>query len=436
MVRKITLCCILAFVASCASQQKESAPTASPSTTEDTVSDGPVDRDDAVAGKRAEEETVNTGVVPLVTATNEFAFDLLKVVPDGNMVMSPYGAASMLTLVLAGTEAETSAELRTALHLRGKEGDMHDQFRRLHDQLRLREQNEDHERGFRIRAINGIWHSPKTAILPAFRRVAEREHLAQIETVDFDAVPETHAKISKFFDDATAGRIVDVVPPRAIDQSTRLVVANATYFDAAWDDRFHPASTTLLAFETPDGSVEVPTMRGTQHVRHFANDKVHAVALPYVGGDVEAIVLVPQSGDADAFAQGLDVRYYEWIVQQMEHTDVAIHLPRFSIGSELDFPTAMGALGVRRLFDAETAQLGRLSSAPETLYVNSMVHNATMEIDEEGTVAAAGSAAIMGALGSGGGSQPVEFRADRPFLIVVRDVPTGAILFIARVVRP
>lgn len=421
----------VATLAACAGQKQEAE-----RTTPSEVTIAESESVDRARQGAADDAKIVRGIEELVASNNRFAFDLFKSIPPGDTFVSPHGVASALAIVYAGADGDTATEIQKTLRARMGERDLHSRFEILHGALRQREEegSPHEERGFKLRVVNGVWHDDSVTPRPEFLRIAQGQHLAEVESLSFRTKPEAAIeRINEHVDDATRGKIQQLVGPDTVNALTRVVVTNAVYFDAPWLSPFSREATTQEEFAAPSGARSVPMMRQVGRFRYFEGKDVQVVALPYGTGDVEALILLPQ-GDASTFGDGLDADYFQWLVGQTSPRQVDVAMPRFELQSKVDLRRVLQAMGMQKAFVPEQADFGNLAAEGE-FFISAMVHEARVRVDEEGTEAAAATAAVA-SVTSMPAEPPVEFRADRPFLVAIRDVPTGALLFLGRVLEP
>jgi serpin B len=426
------------MTAACASRKEaaqkaeEAARTAKP-----TAEVEELDREESVADETGvESERRRVGVEDLVRTNNVFAFDLLKSLPVGeNLAVSPHGVASTLAIAQAGADGETADEIEQTLRVEIGERDLHRKFEQLHDELRRREETSGRTRGrgFRLRVATGVWYDDDVSPRSRFLRVANNRHFATPTALDFGVPKNARAAIDGRIADATGRQKVEVVPA-SVSELTQLLLTNAVQFDAPWEVPFERAATRPLPFDAPSGTRKVATMSGEGRFGYVDGDGFTLLELPYAGGQVAASVILPDENSA-SFDAGLTPQYFDWLVSAARQTQVDVRLPRFSFGSRHSLKPVLSSMGMPAVFDPKKADLSRVArtSDDRPFYLADIVHQGWIDVDEDGSRAAA--SATSGASG-GAGSEAVEFHVDRPFLFVVRDLPTGAILFVARVVEP
>jgi len=231
----------------------------------------------------------------------------------------------------------------------------------------------------------------------------------------------------------TAERIQDILPPGVITPDTRLVLANAIYFDAAWQFPFNADATQDGPFTLLDGSqVTVPLMQrsGTQML-HAAGPGYEAVLLPYVGDTVQMMVILPEDGQFAAVEAALSADFLNQVRRQFQLRDVTLTMPRFEFDTNLGLKDLLSGMGMQVPF-SEAADFSGIA-ADSDLFISDALHRGTITVDEEGTEAAAATVIIVGVTSI---VESVAVTLDRPFIFTIMDQQTGTILFLGRVLNP
>ena len=288
--------------------------------------------------------------------------------------------------------------------------------------------------GFRLNIVNAIWGQDGYAFLPQFLDTLARNYGAGLRIVDFvNAEEAARLTINDWVSEQTEGRIEDLIPAGSIDAATRLVLTNAIYFNAAWAEPFVPEQTRDGAFHLLDGSkVTVPMMSQTTSHRYAQGDGYQAVEMAYDGHELSMLILLPEEGGFEGFEQALDAGQVEAIVEDLGNQQVALTLPSFEFDTKFSLEKTLAEMGMPLAF-APSADFSGMTGTRE-LFISQVIHQAFVAVDEAGTEAAAATAVMM-KLGAAPG-EPVEVRADRPFIFFIRDNATGAVLFAGRVVDP
>jgi len=252
-----------------------------------------------------------------------------------------------------------------------------------------------------------------------------------VRLVDYVAQPEAaRALINSWVDDQTEHRIPELLVPGIITSDTRLTLVNAIYLKAPWQTPFQPSATRPGTFTLADGStVEVPMMAARTSLPYAAGNGWQAVELPYIGHALALTVIMPD--DLAAFESSLTADQLAAIIEDLGEYNVTLTFPKFGIETKAMLAALLAALGMPSAFDGR-ADFSGITTA-EALLISDVVHQANIDVDEKGTEAAAATAVVMR---GGAAPQSVTLHVDRPFLFALRDVPTGAVLFLGRVLDP
>ena len=248
-----------------------------------------------------------------------------------------------------------------------------------------------------------------------------------------NATEESRTTINNWVSDQTEGRIKDLIPRGAIDQLTRLVLTNAIYFNAAWQHSFEKNSTSNDTFHLLTGNeVSVPMMRQTESFRYTAGNDFQAVELPYDGRELSMLIIVPDTGQFKTFESTLSTKRINEIIKQLSYGRVALTMPKFEFDFNIGLKEKLKTMGMPLAFSGQADFSGM--DGNNDLYITDVLHKAFVAVDESGTEAAAATVVIVGATAMP--AQPVEMTVDRPFIFMIRDVKTGSILFLGRVLNP
>jgi serpin B len=374
----------------------------------------------------------------LIEGNSAFAFNLYQALreKDGNLFYSPHSISLALAMTYAGARGETEQQMADTLHFILSQDSLHSAFNSLDIELDKRgqeAQGKDGE-GFRLNIVNAIWGQKDYSFLPAFLDVLAQNYGAGLRTLDFIKEAEkSRVTINDWVSDQTEGRIEDLIPKGAIDALTRLVLTNAIYFNAAWEYPFNEDMTAEGSFYLLDGEqVTVPMMKQTESFGYTEGEGYQAVELCYDGGELSMVIFLPEAGQFEAVEQGLQAQCVDTIIKGLQHAEVTITMPQFEFDSDFSLKDTLAGMGMPIAF-TENADFSGMTGNRE-LFISDVIHKAFVSVDEKGTEAAAASAVIMTL--SAMPSQLVEVTIDRPFIFLIRDIDTGAILFVGRVLNP
>ncbi len=370
-------------------------------------------------------------------AIDAFGLDLLRVLARGNnTVVSPASIAIALAMAQAGAGGQTASQMNAVLHGAGSGSGA--EINALDQALAERNGTftdaEGHDLTVALRVANAPFAQAGMALAPSYLDALASRFGAGLRLVDYRRDPEAARNlINAWVKSQTEGRIPRLLAPGILDTLTRLTLVNAIYLKAPWQVPFDAELTTPSPFTQTDGStVAVPTMAGGgQQLRYAEGSGWKAVELPYAGGSLAMTIVVPD--DLAAFVQHLDATQFGQITGALATREVELWLPRFAIQAETDLAGTLSALGMPLAFDSRLADFSGIT-AEERLHISAVVHQANISVDEKGTEAAAATAVVMAATAMPADS--VMLRVDRPFLFAVRDLPTGAILFLGQVADP
>ncbi|HYN47402.1 MAG TPA: serpin family protein, partial [Candidatus Nanopelagicales bacterium] len=392
-------------------------------------------------------------------AINAFGLDLLQRAgtPGANVVLSPTSIALALAMARAGARAETAAQMDTVMRSVGSDR-LAGAANALDAALASRSGTFNGPDGealeVTLRIANATFAQQGMSIEKPFLDALAARFGSGVRLVDYVSDPQAaRGIINAWVKKRTAGRIPDLLKPADVSTATRIALVNAIYLKAPWLDRFEPGETGPGRFTRADGSrVTVPLMHlessglgPTFPVAIGAGWR--AVRMPYLGsqseqngGSLAMTIIVPT--DLAAFERSLTAAKLADVTNTtddgglLDVRKVDLTLPRFSIESRFDLAEVLETMGMPLAFDPDRADFTGIATLPDGLFIKAVIHQANIDVDEKGTEAAAATAIVLATGGPGDTSKPVVIRADRPFLFVLTDIPTGAILFIGRVADP
>lgn len=370
-------------------------------------------------------------------ALEAFGLDLYRALSPGqtNLVFSPTSIALALAMARAGAQGQTAAEMDAVMHALASDdhaGWLNALDQALASRNRISTDDSGQELPVTLRIANAPFAQEGMPLEAAYLETLAARYGAGLRLVDYaSATEEARQAINAWVDKRTEQRIPELLVEGVLTPATRLTLVNAIYLKAPWQTPFFEGATEEGTFTRADGStVEVPFMSTSASLPHASGDGWQAVEIPYLGGSLALTVILPD--DLADFEQGLTPDGLAAITSSLADTQVALTLPRFGIESKAELATILAALGMPTAF-GDAADFSGITSA-EQLAISNVVHQANIDVDEEGTEAAAATAVVMRE--SAMPSDQVSVRLDRPFLFALRDVPTGAILFLGRVGDP
>jgi serpin B len=376
-------------------------------------------------------EALRGDVAEVARSSNRFAFDLYRdLAGDGseNLFFSPYSITTALSMTMAGAAGRTEGEMAVVLHLNLPGEQLHPACGALVASLDRGSQFS----GYRLDIANGLWAQQGFPFLEEFLSIPRNEYGAEVGQFDFASEADAARRsINEWVAGKTADRIRDLFPPGTITDLTRLVLANAIYFKGNWDRRFDPDRTQEGDFYVGDGrSVRAPMMHQHGEFAYAEVEEVQILEMPYVGRDLSMIVLLPERDGLARLEERLDAStLLEWLPPRRE-TELYVSFPKFRVTAAYVLNQVLAGMGMPSAFDPDLADFSAMIGT-KGLFIQTVVHQGFVEVNEVGTEAAAATG-----VGSGLTSAPPEFRADRAFVYLIRDNVTETILFLGRLVDP
>jgi serpin B len=382
----------------------------------------------AVCGEPGDVPSVANGI-------NALAFDLYGKLrsEDGNLFLSPYSISTALAMTWAGARGATEQEMAKTLHFDLGQDQLHPACGQLIERLNAAGKAGD----FELDVANRLWGQSDYKILTDFQKTVKTFYGADIAPADFQKNAEGARKeINGWVEKKTKDKIKDLLQPGVLQPLTRLVLVNAIYFKGAWTTAFDKKATTTRPFTLENGKkVNVPMMRQVKDFAYAEDETVQVLELPYKGNELSMIVLLPRTVDGrKALEEKLTVENLNRWTGAASHKRVDVQLPRFKSTSQFELSNTLNELGMKDAFSPQADFSGMTGN--RYLFISAIIHKAFVDVNEKGTEAAAATAVTMREACAPPKEPPVEFRADHPFVFLIRDNPSNAILFLGRVMNP
>jgi serpin B len=341
-------------------------------------------------------------------------------------------------MTYAGARGETETQMADTLRFLLSQQNLHPAFNGLDIELSQRGEGAEGKdgEGFRLNVVNAIWGQQDYEFLPEFLDVLAVNYGAGLRLLDFINQPEeSRVTINNWVSDQTEERIKDLIPQGVIDSITRLVLTNAIYFNAAWMYPFEKESTSDGMFYLLDGSdVTVSMMKQTESFGYAEGEGYRAVELPYDGRELSMVIVLPGDGRFREFESSLTSALVDDILSDLElgRQKIALTMPKFEFESSFGLVDTLAGMGMPIAF-SEGADFSGMTGNND-LCIGDVIHKAFVSVDEAGTEAAAATAVVMELTGIP--QPPLELAIDRPFIFMIRDLETAAVLFVGRVENP
>jgi len=392
--------------------------------------------------------TSQSDLAALADDNNAFAFDAYQTLKgDTNMFLSPYSISLALAMTYAGARNSTAQQMADTLHFTLPDDNLNTAFNSLDLQLSQRGQGAKgtEGKGFKLNIVNAIWGQKDFTFLQDFLDTLAENYGAGIRLLDFRGEPEpSRVTINDWVSDQTEGKIKDLIPRGAINAFTRLVLTNAIYFNAAWQYQFHREATADDTFHLLGGKeVTVPMMHQTERFQYAESNDYQAIELPYDGRELSMVVLLPKEGQFASFEESLDAGKVAGIIQSLEYKKVILSMPKVKFTSSFNLNKALSQMGMPVAFNpplstdcsAEYANFSGMDGKCD-LFISDVIHQAFVAVDEAGTEAAAATAVIVGVTSAPPPEEIITMDINRPFIFLIRDIQTGTIIFLGRVLNP
>ena len=369
----------------------------------------------------------------IINGNNKFAIDFFShLVENGeeknNIFFSPWSISTALALVNEGARGQTSDEMQSVFGFPADDNARRSSFSAIQKDLNSGKGN------YSLSTANALWIKEGYKLSDNYVDVAKQSYDSEVANVDFTK-EEARLHINGWVESKTNEKIKDLIPPGILDDLTRLVITNAIYFKGTWVTQFDEKNTTMEDFRIDaENSSKVSMMKlEEEYFKYGETESMQVIELPYHGQKVSMLVLLPKNiDDASTFERLLTVENLVALKQSLRNQTVTVHFPKFKLETEYSLSKSLSELGMPTAFDPDRADLSGITTA-EQLYISAALHKAFVEVNEEGTEAAAATGVIIGTTSFH--EIPV-FRADHPFVFIIQDSETGNILFLGMFTNP
>jgi len=370
----------------------------------------------------------------VVNGNNAFALDLYVKLSQGggNIFFSPSSISTALAMTYAGARGNTAAEMARVLHFPGTGEGFHAAFHDLVADLDGRL----NEKGNELNVANALWGQKGFDFLEEFIDLTRKYYGAGFQEVDYvGAAEEARQTINAWVEKETKGKIKDLIPPGVLSVDTRLVLTNAIYFYGKWALEFEKKNTRDAPFTLMSGeTVQVPMMNRKWDYDYMENEEMQALELPYGDGAASMVILLPKKKDVlPGLEKALTGETYSTWLEGIRKREVVVAIPKFTMTSQFNLKSTLSSMGMKEAFMPDADFSGM--AIKEKIFIDEVIHKAFVDVSEKGTEAAAATGVMMRLTSAASESPPI-FRADHPFLFVIRDGKTGSILFMGRVMDP
>ena len=374
----------------------------------------------------------------IVDGNNRFAFKLFHAVNDGvagtNQVFSPFSVSTALAMVYAGARNETKTQMSRTMDF-PTDDKFHGDYKKL-----LKDLDEGAADKIKLNIANGLWAQQDFPFLDPYFTLVRQNYGSELKSVDFkDALTreQTRKEINLWVEEQTNDKIKGLLSTNDLDRFTRLVLVNAIYFYGDWANPFKKESTAPNEFYiSGETKIKTPFMNRAGSYPYYEDAKIQALEIPYKDNIASMIIFLPNAKDGlPEFEKLFDFKYYSDILDSFQPTEVRLSLPKYKIDSRIGLGNTLSQMGMPLAFSPGSADFSGMTGARD-LCISKVIHQAFIEVDEKGTEAAAATAVVMMCTSARAPSDLKVFRADHPFIFIIKDNSTGSILFIGKMMRP
>jgi len=394
----------------------------------------------------AEKENMDKKII--VDGNNEFALDLFAKLQStkGNLFFSPYSISTALAMTYAGARNQTESQMAEVLHFpvsanrrmdsSSKSLPDRQQFPKEFGKIIKDLNNRGQKGAYTLTVANALWGQKDYGFLEEFLELIESSYDGRLNEADFiRAAENARETINAWVEKKTNGKIKNLISQGVLNAMTRLVLTNAIYFKGNWAKQFKEDRTQDAPFTLADGNkINVAMMNQKAEFGYMETDTFQALEMPYVDHELSMVILLPKKFDAlDEFEKTLTLENLTQWLTKIHKREVVVFVPKFKMTSQFSLASVLKSMGMEDAFSSNADFSG--INGKRDLFISAVIHKAYVEVNEEGTEAAAATGVVMRLTSVGPAPIPV-FRADHPFLFLIRDNLTGSILFIGRVANP
>jgi serpin B len=371
----------------------------------------------------------------VVEGNNTFAVGLYSQLrkQDGNLFFSPESISTAFAMAYAGARGATASEMANTLHFTVPPERLHPAMGQLLENL-----NAAHQ-GYQLHVADALWAEKDYTFLEDFLKLTASDYGAGFNRVDFKGAPESvRSTINQWVEQKTENKIKDLLPSGAVSSATRLVLTNAIYFKGDWQTQFDKASTKEEDFHLSQAqTTKAPLMHLQGRFNYFGGGTFQVLDIPYKSRELSMIVFLPDDANGLSLLEQsfTAANVQKWLSQLQPLAKVILTLPKFKMTQQFELGGALSAMGMSQAFDRNAADFSGMTGKRD-LWISAAIHKAFIDVNEEGTEAAAATGIVMRSMAMVREQPPIIFRADHPFLFLIRDNRSGGILFMGRVTDP
>ena len=382
-------------------------------------------------------EATTEGVNAVANSNNEFTADIYtELINDPtnqgkNVFLSPYSISSALAMTYEGARGTTAEEMKQVFHFPDEEIVLRSSYARLFNLINKPDKT------YKLNTANALWAQEDYPFLAEYLSTIETYYGGKVTNMDFVGNPDSSRQtINKWIEDQTYDKIKNLIPSGVITPLTRLVLTNAIYFKGTWLHQFDPEDTREMDFHVNDEetvNADMMFMHNEEDKFNYAeNEDLQIIELPYDGEEISMLVILPKDNKMSTLESSFTADNLELWKNSMTEKEVKIYLPKFKFETKYFMKPTLSDMGMPTAFSSN-ADFSGLDGTKD-LIISNVIHQAFVEVNEEGTEAAAATAVVVGETSM---PEPTPiFKADHPFIFIIQEKSTGAILFLGKVMDP
>jgi len=378
-------------------------------------------------------KATNEGLGIVVDANNQFALDLYLKFKDNpeysenNIFFSPYSISTALVMTYEGARGKTAEEMRSVFYFPEDDDMRRYSFAKVYNLINKKDKK------YKLHTANALWTQIDYPFLDEYLDLIEKYYAGKATNLDFvDETEKSRKIINGWVEDKTRNKIKDLIPAGILDADTRLVLTNAIYFKGTWLLQFNKEDTRQEDFKViPEKTVKVDMMSiAGEEFNYAETDKLQILKLPYEGEDLSMLIILPKENDLNSLEDSLSLEKLNELRNTLTKQKVDVFLPKFKFETKYFMEKTLIEMGMPSAFlNADFSGM----DGTKDLFISNVIHQAFVEVNEEGTEAAAATGVVMKEVAI---AENIIFRADHPFIFMIQERETGNILFMGRVFDP
>ena len=366
----------------------------------------------------------------LVDSLNDFSFDFYNKIAlneEGNIFFSPYSIFTALSMAYEGARENTSLEMENVLNILQNNSPTLGSFGRIYNLLNQKQE------GYKISTANAFWAHEDYEFINEYLDLLKKFYMAEANELDFSKNVEAAEIINTWIEQQTNDKIKDMIKPDMLSDLTKLVLTNAIYFKGLWDSPFNPKMTYETDFRLTTGEIVKVDMMGDpkNSVFNFSEtEDLQIIEMGYHGNDLSMLVILPKENNITSAESRMNFENLSKWKNDLYEKDINVEIPKFKFETKYSLNNILQDMGILDAFIPGAADFSGMDGT-KNLFISKALHQAFVEVNEEGTEATAATTIIMELT-----AIPDSFRADHPFVLLIQHKETGAILFMGRVTDP